>query len=150
MFERIIINNFIVGNSLFIPDKDSKFMWRNLLKGDIHYNFLTGEYKTIESPESFEAKINRLCILFVNGNKYAVGLEYIYQKSEAPVLILKTSRVKWITKICKRKGIDVIYNKEIAAYIYSHTEEYSIIPSSIWEPVATIFADILICKDKKE
>jgi flagellar biosynthesis protein FlhB len=144
MFENII-DNFIMGNYIFIPDKDNKFMTESLLKGNIYYNFFTGEYKTIES---LEEKINKLCVLIVNKNKFAVGLEYICGEFKAPVLILKTFRVKWITKICKDNGINIVYDEKIATHIFYYTEEHSIIPSSIWEDVAEVFVKILMAKDK--
>jgi type III secretion system FlhB-like substrate exporter len=147
MVKHTTIKNFIIGNAVFVPDNENKLMEESLLKGTIHYNFSNEKYKTIESQEILEERINKICILFADKNKFAVGLEYIYRESAAPVLIIKTSGVKWITQICKDSGINIIYDTIITKYIFYHTEEHSEISPDIWEYVVEIFAKLIKDKD---
>lgn len=147
IFENITGKNFVIDNSVFIPDGNNKPMAGELLKGNIYYNFFNGKHESIKPVEPLEEKINKLCILIVSKNNFAVGLQYICDESTAPVLLLKTYDVKWITKICKRNRISIIFNKKLAEYIFYNNKEYSVVHSDIWEDIAKIFSK-LMNKDK--
>lgn len=104
----------------------------------IHY-----EIDISKPNETIEQKLKRICLLIVNKNNYAVGIEFTCGKPDPPVLILKTLSVNWIKKLCKENNISIVYNKKIAAHLFFKTEEYTMIPMKMWQKIADIFAEII-------
>jgi len=143
MFEHKTLQKFIIGNSIFISDKSNKLDYGSLLKGNVYYNFNLGNYKTVN--KTLEEKICKICVLIISKNKLAVGLEYCFDWYDGPVLALKTYGDKWITKVCKKNKIYIIYNKKLAEKIFFNNEENSVISTEIWEEIARTFVSI---KDK--
>jgi flagellar biosynthesis protein FlhB len=134
-----------MGNFVFIPDSINKFIPGNPIKGGIHYKFNDTLYKTLEPAVK---NTDKLCILVISRYKLAVGLQYIYGKITAPVLLLKTANVKQAVAICKKYDIDIIFNKKVAEYIFNNTEINETIPPVMYEKIADIFSRVLKADNK--
>jgi flagellar biosynthetic protein FlhB len=129
-----------MGSFVFIPDSTNEFIPGNPIKGEIHYKFSDALYKTLEPVVK---EIDKLCILVISRNKLAVGLQYVYGGIAAPVLLFKTVNIKEAVTVCKKHGINIIYNKKAAEYIFNNTEINETIPPVMYEKVADIFVRLI-------
>jgi flagellar biosynthesis protein FlhB len=141
-------NDFMVytNKAVFIPNNDNLLVPGELLKGEIFYKFDKISYK-IKGIESLEQKIKRICLLIIRKNEYAVGLEYEYKKSSAPVVVIKSKNIKELVSMCKKNNIKIVHNKTLALRLYKVEEIDEIISSEVWVYMARIFSKILK-KDK--
>jgi Tfp pilus assembly protein PilF/type III secretion system FlhB-like substrate exporter len=96
-------------------------------------------YRAIEL-ESYNKKLERICILIASRKELYVALEY-NKNIKTPRLILKGMDFDNIISDCKQHNIAIRYNKKVARIIYNNTKIGQEIPPETYEAVAKLFIE---------
>lgn len=120
----------------------------DIINDDICFKVNNRKYETVKPKEPLEAKLGKMCVLIVSRSQYALGLEFVSKVSYAPMVILKTTGVNWISKICRENGIAIVHKKKLAVKIFESTEEYAYVPEDTWHEIAEIFSKLIRENDK--
>jgi type III secretion system FlhB-like substrate exporter len=96
-------------------------------------------YRAIEL-ESYNKKLERICILIASRKELYVALEY-NKNTKTPRLILKGMDFDNIISDCKQHNIVIKYNKKIARIIYNNAKIGQEIPPETYKAVVKLFVE---------
>jgi tetratricopeptide (TPR) repeat protein len=110
-----------------------------LFQAEIYYKFNQTEYAT---PPNFVEKIKKSSVVLISQNEFAVGLRYVRDEMNAPILIFKVKFSKKIIQLCNENHVPIEYNKSLTQNLYLDGEVGSEIPEKFYEVIASIFANL--------
>ena len=95
--------------------------------------------KSKDNLKTIDSWINDICLFIVSKQELSVGIKYIHNESEAPILLSRQYKCPNIVSIARRNKIPLIYRKRLAWTIYCETNINNIVDQQYWMVFAKIF-----------